>query len=116
MADNLATMFPDLTESPAIQGRDGFVSPRPRPQIKLDPENVKNGLMQLVLTLVELIRELLERQALRRIDSGSLTEEEIERLGLTLMRLSEEMDRLKEQFGLTDDDLNLSLGPLGKLR
>jgi len=116
MADNMAALFPDLTESPAIPGRDGFVSHRPRPQIKLDPENVQNGLMQLVLTLVELIRELLERQALRRIDSGSLTEEEIERLGLTLMRLSEEMERLKEQFGLTDDDLNLSLGPLGKLR
>ncbi len=72
--------------------------------------------MQLVLTLIELIRELLERQALRRIDGGSLTAEEIERLGLTFLRLSEEMDRLKQQFGLTDDDLNLDLGPLGKLR
>ena len=72
--------------------------------------------MQLVLTLVELLRELLERQALRRIDGGSLTPEEIERLGLTFLRLSEEMDRLKQQFGLTDEDLNLDLGPLGTLR
>ena len=72
--------------------------------------------MQLVLTLMELIRELLERQALRRIDGGSLTAEEIERLGLTFLRLSEEMDRLKQQFGLSDDDLNLDLGPLGTLR
>ena len=80
------------------------------------PRTSRNGLMQLVLTLVELIRELLERQALRRIDGGSLTAEEIERLGLTFLRLSEEMDRLKRQFGLTDDDLNLDLGPLGKLR
>ena len=86
------------------------------PQIRVDPENVRNGLMKLVLTLIELIRELLERQALRRIDGGSLTAEEIERLGLTFLRLSEEMDRLKQQFGLTDDDLNLDLGPLGKLR
>jgi hypothetical protein len=85
-------------------------------QIRIDPTNVKNGLVQLVFTLVELIRELLERQALRRIDSGSLTAEETERLGLTFLRLSEEMDRLKRDFGLTDADLNLDLGPLGKLR
>jgi hypothetical protein len=85
-------------------------------QIRVDPENVRNGLMRLVLTLIELIRELLERQALRRIDGGSLTAEEIERLGLTFLRLSEEMDRLKHQFGLTDADLNLDLGPLGRLR
>ena len=85
-------------------------------QIHVDPDNVRNGLVQLVLTLIELIRELLERQALRRIDGGSLTPEEIERLGLTFLRLSQEIDRLKEQFGLTDDDLNLDLGPLGKLR
>ena len=85
-------------------------------RIRIDPENVRNGLVQLVLTLIELLRELLERQALRRIDGGSLTAEEIERLGLTFLRLSEEMDRLKQQFGLTDDDLNLDLGPLGKLR
>jgi transposase len=84
--------------------------------IRIDPENVRNGLVQLVLTVVELIRELLERQALRRIDGGSLTAEEIERLGLTFLRLSEEMDRLKEQFSLSDDDLNLHLGPLGTLR
>jgi hypothetical protein len=70
----------------------------------------------LVLTLLELLRELLERQALRRIDGGSLTVEETERLGLTFLRLSEEMDRLKQQFGLTDADLNLDLGPLGTLR
>jgi hypothetical protein len=72
--------------------------------------------VQLVLTLVELLRELLERQALKRIEGGSLTEEEIERLGLTFLRLAEEVQRLKRQFGLTDDDLNLDLGPLGRLR
>ena len=88
----------------------------PRRQIRLDPDNVKNGLMQLVLTLVELVRELLERQALRRIDGGSLSDEEIERLGATFLRLSEEMDALKRQFGFSDEDLNLNLGPLGQLR
>jgi hypothetical protein len=87
-----------------------------RPQIRLDPENARNGLVQLVLTVVELLRDLLERQALRRIESGSLGPEEEERLGLTFLRLSEEMDRLKRQFQLTDEDLNLNLGPLGRLR
>lgn len=67
------------------------------------------------MTVVELIRQLLERQALRRIESGSLTEQEVERLGLTFLKLGEEMDWLKGEFGLTDKDLNLDLGPLGKL-
>ncbi len=101
---NAATLFPDAeTTAPARK-------------IRLDPDNVKNGLMQLVLTLVELIRELLERQALRRIDGGSLSDDEIERLGATFLRLSEEMESLKRQFGFSDDDLNLNLGPLGQLR
>jgi hypothetical protein len=85
-------------------------------KIRLQPENVRNGLAQLVLTLVELLRELLERQALRRIDAGSLTSGEVERLGTTFLRLAEEIDRLKTHFGFTDEDLNLNLGPLGKLR
>ena len=85
-------------------------------KIRLQPENVRNGLAQLVLTLVELLRELLERQALRRIDAGSLTSGEVERVGTTFLRLTEEIDRLKEYFGFSDEDLNLNLGPLGKLR
>ena len=85
-------------------------------KIQIQPENVRNGLAQLVLTLVELLRELLERQALRRIDAGSLTSGEVERLGTTFLRLAEEIERLKEHFGFTDEDLNLNLGPLGKLR
>ena len=85
-------------------------------KIQLQPENVRNGLAQLVLTVVELLRELLERQALRRIDAGSLTSGEVERLGATFLRLTEEIERLKQYFGFTDEDLNLNLGPLGKLR
>jgi hypothetical protein len=87
-------------------------SPR---RLDLDPERLKNGLGQLVLTLIKLLHEVLERQALRRIDAGSLTEEQIERLGLTLMRQAEEIDRLRKEFGLEEQDLNLDLGPLGTL-
>lgn len=85
------------------------------PRIELDQEKVKKGLGQLVLTLVELVRQLLEKQALRRIEGGSLTEQEIESLGLTFLELNEQMKRLKQEFGLTDEDLNLDIGPLGKL-
>ena len=76
---------------------------------------LKNGLGQLVLTLVKLLHEVLERQALRRIDAGSLTAEQIENLGLTLMRQAEEIDRLRREFGLEEQDLDLDLGPLGRL-
>ena len=103
-------------DQPQTAAPAGATGSRLPSQIRIDPENVKNGLIRLVLMLIELLRELLERQALRRIDGGSLTAEEIERLGLTFLRLSEEMDHLKQQFGLTDDDLSLDLGPLGKLR
>jgi hypothetical protein len=85
-------------------------------RLQLQPENVRNGLAQLVLAVVELLRELLERQALRRIDAGSLGEVEIERIGATFLRLTEEIERLKTYFGFSDEDLNLDLGPLGKLR
>lgn len=84
-------------------------------RLNLDGEKVKNGLGQLVLTLVKLIHELLERQAIRRMDAGSITEAEIERLGLTLMRQAEEIERLRCEFGLEEEDLNLDLGPLGRL-
>jgi hypothetical protein len=84
-------------------------------RLDLDPDHLKNGLGQLVLTVIKLLHELLERQALRRIDAGSLTEEQIERLGLTLMGQAEEIDRLRREFALEEDDLNLDLGPLGRL-
>jgi len=84
-------------------------------RLELDPEQVKNGLGQLVLTVIKLLHELMEKHALRRIDAGSLTDEEIERLGFTLMRQAEEIDRLRKEFKLEEEDLNLDLGPLGKL-
>ncbi|QDE94058.1 gas vesicle protein GvpK [Myxococcus xanthus] len=89
------------------------MEPTKPPKLELDEENVQAGLVRLVLAVVELIRQLLERQALRRIDAGSLSEEQIERLGVTFLRLQEQMDELKKQFHLTDEDLNLDLGPLG---
>lgn len=84
-------------------------------RLDIDQEKVKNGLGQLVLTLVKLLHELLERQALKRIDAGGLDEEEIERLGVTLMQQAEEIDKLRKLFNLEEDDLNIDLGPLGRL-
>ncbi len=82
-------------------------------RVNADPEHVERGLAQLVLTIVDLLRELMERQALRRMEGGTLGDEEVERLGRAFMRLNERMEELKEEFGLTDEDLNLNLGPLG---
>ena len=84
-------------------------------RVNADPEQVERGLAQLVLTLVELLRQLMERQALRRMETGTLTDEEIERLGETFMKLAQRMEELKREFGLEDRDLNLNLGPLGDL-
>jgi hypothetical protein len=86
-----------------------------RCRLSLDPDKVKNGLGRLVLTLVKLLHELLERQALRRIEAGSLSEEQIEKIGLTLSRQAETLERLRKEFGLEEEDLNLDLGPLGRL-
>jgi hypothetical protein len=104
-----------------ITERDPFLGELERAQtalrrrVETDPERLEKGLAHLVLTLIELLRQLMERQALRRIEGGTLSEEEIERLGRTFMALAERMDELKETFGLEDDDLNLNLGPLGNL-
>ena len=84
-------------------------------RVSADPETVERGLVQLVLTLVELLRQLMERQAVRRLDAGAMTPEETERVGLTLMLLEKRMGELRDHFGLTPEDLNLALGPLGKL-
>jgi len=88
---------------------------RPGNRISLGGERGENGLAGLVLTVVKLLHDLVEKQAIRRIDAGNLTDEEVERLGFTLMRQAEEIARIAREFGLEDDDLNLDLGPLGKL-
>jgi hypothetical protein len=86
-----------------------------RSRVNADEEKLERGLAQLVMTIVELLRQLMERQALHRMAAGSLTPEEVERLGKTFMALAERMEELKEKFGLSDEDLNLNLGPLGNL-
>jgi gas vesicle protein GvpK len=86
-----------------------------RRRVNADRDSLEKGVAQLVLTLVELVRQLMERQALRRIEGGTLTAEEVERLGETFMLLEQRMEELKAQFELEDEDLNLDLGPLGRL-
>ncbi len=90
--------------------------PRLLPQrLETDAESVERDLVKLVLTVVELVRQLMEKQALRRVDQGGLTEDQIEGLGMGLMRLEEAMSELKDRFGLTTGDLDIDLGPLGHL-
>ncbi len=84
-------------------------------RIDTDPEQLEKGLAHLVLTIIELLRQLMERQAIHRIEGGTLSEEEVERLGRTFMALADRMEELKTAFGLEGEELNLNLGPLGDL-
>lgn len=86
-----------------------------KPKTNIDPKNVEKGLIKLVLTLVELIRKLMEKQAVRRMESGFLTAAEVERMGTAFLLLDKKMEQLKKNFALRDEDLNLDLGPLGEL-
>lgn len=86
------------------------------PRLNTDPEKVENGLAKLVLTLIEVLRKVLEHQAVRRMEGGHLSEAEIEKLGVAMLRLNDRMKEMKDIFGLTDEDLQIDLGPLGKLR
>ncbi|WP_243719778.1 gas vesicle protein K [Actinomadura sp. KC06] len=104
-----------FTTAPAPAEGPRERSSRTMQRLRSDPETVERDLVKLVLTLVELIRQLMERQALRRADGGDLSADQVEALGLALMRLDEAMTRLKDHFGLDDHDLNLDLGPLGPL-
>jgi len=82
-------------------------------RIECNPENIEQGLAKLVLGLIELLRRLLERQAVRRMEGGTLNEEQIENMGQALMKLEEKIHQLAAGFGLKPEDLNLDLGPLG---
>ena len=86
------------------------------PRLNTDPDKVENGLAKLVLTLIEVLRKVLEHQAVRRMEGGNLSDAEIEKLGVALLRLNDRMQEMKGIFGLTDDDLQIDLGPLGRLR
>jgi len=107
---------PERSQWPFDQDSGNYVDvPALSRRVSADPENVEKGLVQLVLTLVELLRQLMEKQAIRRMDAGGLSDDEIDQLGETLMLLDMRMTELREHFGLTPEDLNLDLGPLGKL-
>ncbi|HEX4624461.1 MAG TPA: gas vesicle protein K [Solirubrobacteraceae bacterium] len=112
MTDRILHAPPDLDLFTRDQPRLDDAFPR---RINADPENLERGLAQLVLTIVELLRQLMERQALRRIDGGTLSKEQVERLGHTFMELDKRMVELRDSFGLNEEDLNLNLGPLGNL-
>jgi hypothetical protein len=86
------------------------------PRLNTDPDKVENGVAKLVLTLIEVLRKVLEHQAVRRMEGGHLSDDEVERLGVALLRLNDRMQDMKGIFGLTDDDLQVDLGPLGRLR
>ena len=114
-SDSIGDFALVMQQESRVQPRVPHNGTAARARLDLDPDQLKNGLGQLVLTLIKLLHEVLERQAIRRIDAGSLTTEQIEKLGLTLMRQSEEIERLRKEFGLEERDLDLDLGPLGRL-
>ena len=97
-----------------LRGLEGLENKVPN-RLNADPHNVEKGLARLVLTLIDLLRQLMERQAVRRMEGGSLSDEEVERLGQTFMKLEQRMNELTRAFGLEKSDLNIDLGPLGKL-
>lgn len=104
------------TDDPALFAAElSEVAPTLPARIEANPKDIDAGLGKLVLTLVELLRQVLEHQAVRRMEGGALTDQQIEDLGLALMRLQEKMTELKDAFGLEDEDLNIDLGPLGRL-
>lgn len=107
--DNAEQWLPEQLTGPTID------LPALSRRVAADPESVEKGLAQLVLTIIELLRQLMEKQAIRRVEAGGLSDEEIDRLGETLMLLEERMGELRDIFGLSAEDLNLDLGPLGKL-
>jgi hypothetical protein len=91
------------------------LSQHPIERVDCSQETIEQGLAKLVLGLIELLRQLLERQAIRRMEGGSLTDTQVEEMGLALMKLEEKVKEIAEQFGLKPEDLNLALGPLGNL-
>lgn len=102
----------EWSEDPGVGEEAASVPAR----IELSPDNIEQGLAKLVLTLIDFLRQLLERQAIRRMEGGTLTDQEIEQMGEALMKLEAKIHQLAEQFGLSPADLNIDLGPLGRLR
>jgi phage terminase Nu1 subunit (DNA packaging protein) len=114
-SDSRDRLLGDLEDVEAFADELPGISRRLQARVDADPERVERGLAQLVLTLIDLLRQLMERQAIRRMEADSLTDEQVERMGQTFMKLERRMEELKLEFGLEDEDLNLNLGPLGDL-
>ncbi len=102
----------DFDAQPGTQPDIDGSSSRNASLLKTDADNAADDLVRLVLKLIETLRQVMERQAIRRVESNSLTEDQIEHLGLTLMRLEERITELKEHFGMSNEDLTLHLGSL----
>ena len=105
----------DVPRDAAVAPLEAVAESLPQ-RLNTDPDKVENGLAKLVLTLIEVLRKVLEHQAVRRMEGGHLSDAEIEKLGVALLRLNDRMQDMKGIFGLTDDDLQIDLGPLGRLR
>jgi hypothetical protein len=114
-SDSRDRLLGDLEDLEAFTDELPGISRGLKARVDADPERVERGLAQLVLTLIDLLRQLMERQAIRRMEADSLTDEQVERMGQTFMKLEQRMEELKSEFGLEDEDLNLNLGPLGDL-
>jgi hypothetical protein len=105
----------EVQELEAMREQLERLAKAPPPRWNADPEDVRRSVVKLVLTLIEFIRQLLERQAIRRMDAGTLTADQTEAVGLALMRLEETIRDLGTQFGIAPEDLTLDLGPVGRL-
>ena len=105
----------EIAELEAMRGELERFANAPPPRWNANPDDVRRSVVKLVLTLIEFVRQLLERQAIRRMEAGTLTDEETESVGLALMRLQETITDLAKQFDISPDELNLDLGPVGKL-
>lgn len=105
----------EATELERLAAELRDIAPALPSRIEASPDDIETGVSQLVLTLVEFIRQVLEHQAVRRMEGGTLSDDEMERLGLALMRFEERLDVVREVFGLEKEDLNIDLGPLGRL-
>jgi hypothetical protein len=105
----------EVEEIESLRAELGRLAAAPPPRWNADPEDVRRSVAKLVLTLVEFIRQVLERQAIRRLEAGTLTADETESVGIALMRLEDTVREIGAQFGLAPEDLHLDLGPVGKL-
>jgi hypothetical protein len=104
-----------VTVEPAPPAKLAELAPLLPARLEATPEDIERGLAKLVLTVIELLRQVLEHQAVRRMDGGGLSDAEVERLGLALLRLEEKLGEIRGAFGLEREDLNIDLGPLGRL-